>query len=62
LILIQQCDRLRVWTDKELELVEAVTRQLTIAMQHAHLYYYTKTMAEQEMLINHIVRSMKQLA
>jgi len=57
LILIQQCDRLRVWTDKELELVEAVTRQLTIAMQHAHLYYYTKTMAEQEKLINHIVRS-----
>ncbi len=57
LILIQQCDRLRIWTDKELELVEAVTRQLTIAMQHAHLYYYTKTMAEQEMLINHIVRS-----
>ena len=57
LILIQQCDRLRVWTDKELELVEAVTRQLTIAMQHAHLYYYTKTMAKQEMLINHIVRS-----
>lgn len=57
LILIQQCDSLRVWTDKELELVEAVTRQLTLAMQHAHLYYYTKTMAEQEMLINHIVRS-----
>ena len=57
LILIQQCDCLRTWTDKDLELVEAVTRQLTIAMQHAHLYYYTKTMAEQAMLINHIVRS-----
>ncbi len=37
LILIQQCDRSRVWTDKELELVEVVTRQLTVAMQHAHL-------------------------
>ncbi len=57
LILIQQCDCLKTWTDKDLELVEAITKQLTIAMQHAHLYYYTKTMAEQAMLINHIVRS-----
>lgn len=59
LILIQQCDRLRVWTDKELELVEVVTRQLTVAMQHAHLYHYTRTMAEQEMLINQIVRCVR---
>jgi len=50
---------LRVWTDKELELVEVVTRQLTVAMQHAHLYYYTRTMAEQEMLINQIVRCVR---
>ncbi len=59
LILIQQCDRLRTWTDKELELVEVVTRQLTVAMQHAHLFYYTRTMAEQEMLINQIVRCVR---
>jgi len=59
LILIQQCDHLRVWTDKELELVEVVTRQLTVAMQHAHLYHYTRTMAEQEMLINQIVRCVR---
>ena len=59
LILIQQCDRLRSWTDKEIELVEVVTRQLTVAMQHAHLFYYTRTMAEQETLINHIVRSVR---
>lgn len=59
LILIQQCDRERVWTDKELELVEVVTRQLTVAMQHAHLYNYTRTMAEQEMLVNQIVRCVR---
>ncbi len=59
LILIQQCDRLRSWTDKEIELVEVVTRQLTVAMQHAHLFYYTRNMAEQEMLINHIVRCVR---
>jgi diguanylate cyclase (GGDEF)-like protein len=59
MILVHQCDRLRVWTDSELELVEAVTRHVTLAMEHAHLYNRTKRMAEQEILINHIVRSMR---
>lgn len=59
LILVQQCDSLRVWTDHELELVEAVTQHVTLAMDHARLYNRTKTMAEQEMLINHIVRSVR---
>lgn len=59
IILVHQCDRLRVWTDYELELVEAVARQVTLAMQHARLYNRTKQMAEQEILINHIVRSVR---
>lgn len=59
IILVHQCDRLRVWTDYELELVEAVARQVTLAMQHARLYNRTKSMAEQEILINHIVRSVR---
>jgi len=59
LILVHQCDRLRVWTDYELELVEAIARQVTLAMQHARLYNRTKQMAEQEILINHIVRSVR---
>lgn len=59
LILVHQCDRLRVWTDSELEMVEAVTRHVALAMEHARLYNRTKTLAEQEMLINHIVRSMR---
>jgi len=58
-ILVHQCDRLRVWSDTELEMVEAVTRHVAIAMEHARLYNRTKTLAEQEMLINHIVRSMR---
>lgn len=59
LILVHQCDRLRVWMESELELVEAVTRHVALAMEHAHLYNRTKRLAEQEMLINHIVRSMR---
>jgi diguanylate cyclase (GGDEF)-like protein len=58
-ILVHQCDRLRVWSDNELEMVEAVTRHVAMAMEHARLYNRTKTLAEQEMLINHIVRSMR---
>jgi len=59
LILVQQCDQLRVWADHELELVNAVTRHVTLAMEHGRLYNRTKMMAEQEMLINHIVRSVR---
>lgn len=55
IILVHQCDERRVWTDSELDLVDAVTKQIALAMQHAKLYTRTKTMAEQEMLINHIV-------
>jgi diguanylate cyclase (GGDEF)-like protein len=55
IILVHQCDERRVWTDSELDLVDAVTKQIALAMQHAHLYSRTKTMAEQEMLINQIV-------
>jgi diguanylate cyclase (GGDEF)-like protein len=40
-------------------MVEAVTRHVAMAMEHARLYNRTKTLAEQEMLINHIVRSMR---
>lgn len=58
-IMVHQCDRLRVWSDAEIELVEAVARQVTLAMQHARLYNRTKSMAEQELLINHIVRAVR---
>lgn len=59
LILVHQCDRPRVWTDAELELVEATARHVVLAMQQARLYARTKAMAEQEMLIGRIVRSVR---
>lgn len=59
LILVHQCDQLRSWSDSELELVETTARHVTLAMQHAQLYSRMKMMAEQEMLINHIVRSVR---
>jgi len=59
IILIHQCDRPRAWTEAELELVDAVSRHVVLAMHHARLYNRTKNMAEQEMLINHIVRSVR---
>jgi diguanylate cyclase (GGDEF)-like protein len=59
LILVHQCDRPRVWTDAELELVEATARHVVLAMQQARLYARTKAMADQEMLISRIVRSVR---
>jgi diguanylate cyclase (GGDEF)-like protein len=59
IILIHQCDKPRAWTEAELELVDAVSRHVVLAMHHARLYNRTKNMAEQEMLINHIVRSVR---
>ncbi|MEZ4487250.1 MAG: diguanylate cyclase [Cyanobacteriota/Melainabacteria group bacterium] len=58
-ILVHQCDKRRTWSPYELELVEAVAGQVTVALEHARLYERTKRMAEQEMLINHIVRSVR---
>ncbi len=59
MILVHQCDRLRVWTESELGLVEAVAGQVTMAMEHGRLFDRTKRMAEQEVLINHIVKSVR---
>jgi diguanylate cyclase (GGDEF)-like protein len=59
MILVQQCDSLRVWTESELGLVEAIAGQVTMAMEHGRLFERTKRMAEQEVLINHIVKSVR---
>lgn len=59
MILVHQCDELRMWSDAELGLVQAIAGQLTMAMEHARLFDRTKRMAEQEVLINHIVKSVR---
>jgi diguanylate cyclase (GGDEF)-like protein len=59
MILVHQCDDRRAWIDLELELVEAVARHVALAMDHAGLFAKTKTLAEQEFLINHIVRAVR---
>ncbi len=59
LILVQQCDNLRTWIDPELELIEAVARHVALAMEQANLYGTTRALAEQELLINHIVRAVR---
>ena len=59
LILVQQCDTRRTWSSLELELVEAVATHVALAAEHATLYTQSKTMAEQELLINHIVRAVR---
>lgn len=57
MILVHQCDDRRVWMDLELELVEAVARHVALAMDHGSLFARTRRMAEQEFLINQIVRA-----
>lgn len=59
MILVQQCDVRRAWFDLELEMVEAVANHVALAMEHANLFTKTKTLAEQEFLINSIVRSIR---
>src|SRR4030095_685921 len=59
LILLHQCDTLRTWTDSELELVHSVATHVALAMEHARLYAHSKALAEQELLINHIVRAVR---
>ena len=59
LIVVQQCDARRTWLDPELELVEDVARHVALAMEHARLFAQTKTLADQELLINHIVGSLR---
>ncbi len=59
LILVHQCDDVRAWSPSELELVEAVANQVSLAIDHGRLYSHAKTLAEKEQLINHIVRSVR---
>ena len=59
MILVHQCNVRRAWFDLELELVEAVANHVALAMEHANLFAKTKTLAEQEFLINNIVRSIR---
>ncbi len=59
MIMVHQCNESRNWTDGDLELVNGITPHIALAVQHARLYNRTKTMAEQEMLINHIVSAVR---
>lgn len=59
LILIHQCDHLRSWSQSELELVSAVASQVALAIEHGKLYSRARTLAEQEALINQIVKSVR---
>lgn len=59
LVLVQQCDVHRTWLQSEIELVEAVARHVALAMNQAKLYEQSKKRAEQEQLINQIVRSVR---
>jgi diguanylate cyclase (GGDEF)-like protein len=59
MLLVQQCDHLRIWSQSELALIEAVASQVALAIEHGRLYKHARTMAEQEQLINHIVRSVR---
>lgn len=59
LILVHQCDERRTWIDPELELVDSVATHVALALEQAFLYKRTKSMADQQLLINHIVRSVR---
>ncbi len=59
LILVHQCDARRTWIDPELELVDSVATHVALAMEQAYLYKRTKSLADQQLLINHIVRAVR---
>ncbi len=59
IILVQQCNDLRQWSQSEIDLVDAVARHVSIAIQNAQLYEDAQANASQELLINHIVKSVR---
>jgi diguanylate cyclase (GGDEF)-like protein len=59
LILVHQCDQVRAWSPSELELVEAVGNQVSLAIAHGRLYSHARKLAEKEQLINRIVSSVR---
>lgn len=59
LILVHQCDERHTWIDPELELVDSVATHVALAMEQAYLYKRTKSLADQQLLINHIVRAVR---
>ncbi len=59
LIMVHQCDERHTWIDPELEMVDSVAAHVALAMNKAYLYKRTKALADQQLLINHIVRAVR---
>lgn len=58
-VLVHQCNTHRLWSNLELELVEAIASHIALATEHATVFEQMKTLAERELLINNIVRSVR---
>lgn len=59
LLLVEEHDVNRIWLNSEIELIEDIADHLAVAIEQSSLFEMTKTLAEQEQLINHIVRSVR---
>jgi signal transduction histidine kinase len=56
-ICLQQCDRCRVWSSDEQELVRALADQCAIAIHQAQLFDQVQQQAQREQLLNQISQS-----
>jgi PAS domain S-box-containing protein len=57
---ISQTDQMREWSSGEIALVEAVSAQVEVAVDHSHLFQEAKTSARREALISHIIHGINQ--
>lgn len=57
-IVLQQCDRDRVWTPDEISLLQAISNQCAIAIHQAQLFHQLQQQTQWEKALNQISRSL----
>ena len=57
---ISQTENIREWCTSEIALVEAVSAQMEVAVNHSHLFEEAKRAAKREGLISHIIHGINQ--
>ena len=60
LLMAEQCQFIRQWTDAETDLLQQLANQVGIAIQQSQLYHQTRQQAQQAEGLNRVVQAMRQ--
>lgn len=58
-LFVDQCDRVRTWSDDERELLNTVSQELSLAMEQTQLVARLREQAERELLLNKITTAIR---